>query len=316
MNISHPCLFQLYLILRNIATPHPKVVRHKEEKFFRDVDSGEDIEFPSLDSDEPAIRYSIIVPAYNEEERLPKMMNECLEYMEAGLRQDKRNTYEVIIVSDGSQDETVDRGWQYSKKYSTEKVRVLNLIRNRGKGGAVRLGMQSARGELLLFADADGATRFSDFGKIAEKLQEMCNDWKKEGIVVGSRSHLQEEAVAERSFFRNILMFGFHMLVYIFVVRKIRDTQCGFKLLTRQAARRLFQLMHVERWAFDVELLYLAERLNIPVAEIPVNWKEIEGSKIVPFWSWLQMGRDLILIWFHYTARIWKTELPKGNRND
>lgn len=277
--------------------------------------TGKDLKFPTIDS-EPTIRYSIIVPAYNEEERLPVMMDECLEFMEAELMQDKRNTYEVIIVSDGSKDGTVEQGWRYSKEYSSDKIRVLNLIENRGKGGAVRLGMQSARGEYLLFADADGATKYSDFEKIARKLTDICPDWKTEGIVVGSRSHLQNEAVAERSFLRNILMFGFHMLVYIFVVRKIRDTQCGFKMLTRQAARRLFQLMHVERWAFDVELLYLAEQLNIPVAEIPVNWKEIEGSKIVPFWSWLQMGRDLLLIWFHYTARIWKTTLPKDNHND
>lgn len=273
--------------------------------------TGKDINFPSLDSDQPELRYSIIVPAYNEEERLPKMMDECLEYMEEELRKDPSRTYEVIIVSDGSKDGTVAEGWKYAKKFSSEKVRVLELVQNRGKGGAVRLGMQSARGEFLLFADADGATKYSDFAKIAGRMQEICSDWRDEGVVVGSRAHLQNDAVAERSFFRTVLMLGFHLLVYLFVVRRIRDTQCGFKLLTRQAARRLFRLMHVERWAFDVELLYLAEHLNIPVAEVPVNWKEIEGSKIVPFWSWLQMGRDLISIWFHYTTRIWKMELPK-----
>lgn len=287
-------------------------MRHKEEGFYRDVATGKDLKLPSLDAEEPELRFSIIVPAYNEEERLPKMMDECMEYMEEQLRNDPHNTYEVIIVSDGSKDKTVKEGWRYTEQFGSAKVRVLELVQNRGKGGAVRLGMLSARGQFLLFADADGATRFSDFSKVAGKMQEMCPDWREEAIVVGSRAHLQDDAVAERSFFRTVLMLGFHFLVYVLVVRNIRDTQCGFKLLSRQAARRLFRLMHVERWAFDVELLYLAEKLNIPVAEIPVNWKEIEGSKIVPFWSWLQMGRDLVSIWFHYTARIWKMELPKG----
>lgn len=278
---------------------------------FRDVQLDRDVAFPDLIADQPTIRYSIVVPAYNEVERLPKMMDECLEYMEAELRRDSRNTYEVIVVSDGSRDGTVAEGWRYSKQMSSDKVRVLDLVQNRGKGGAVRLGMLSARGEYLLFADADGATRYSDFAKLAQKMQELCPSWTAEGVVVGSRSHLQQEAVAERSFFRTILMLGFHALVYVLVVRNVRDTQCGFKMLTRQAARRLFRLMHVERWAFDVELLYLAERLRIPVAELSVNWKEIEGSKIVPFWSWLQMGRDLVSIWFHYTTRIWKMDRPK-----
>lgn len=233
--------------------------------------TGKAVAFPSLDSDEPSLRYSIIVPAYNEEERLPTMMDECLEYMEAELRKNPLNTYEVIVVSDGSKDGTVDVGLGYSKKYTSEKVRVLKLVQNRGKGGAVRLGMLSARGQFLLFADADGATKYSDFSKVACKMHEMCPSWSDEGIVVGSRAHMQQDAVAERSFFRTILMLGFHFLVYVLVVRKIKDTQCGFKLLTRQAARRLFRLMHVERWAFDVELLYLAEHLRIPVAEIPVR---------------------------------------------
>lgn len=199
------------------------------------------------------------------------MMDECLEYMEEALRKDPKNTYEVIIVSDGSKDGTVAKGLEYSKKFSTDKVRVLSLVQNRGKGGAVRLGMQSARGEYLLFADADGATKYSDFSKIAGQMHELCPSWKDEGVVVGSRAHLQQDAVAERSFFRTILMLGFHFLVYVLVVRTIRDTQCGFKLLTRQTARRLFRLMHVERWAFDVELLYLAEHLKVPVKEIPVS---------------------------------------------
>lgn len=89
-------------------------------------------------------------------------------------------------------------------------------------------------------------------------------------------------------------------------MRSIRDTQCGFKLLTREAAKKCFQSLHVKRWAFDVELLFIAEKLKIPLSEIAVRWTEIEGSKLVPVLSWLQMGRDLILIWLKYKIGAWK----------
>lgn len=130
-------------------------------------------------------------------------------------------------------------------------------------------------------------------------------------VVCGSRAHLEKEETAKRTFFRLFLMHGFHFLVWFWGVRDIRDTQCGFKLLTRKSAKHIFQALHVERWAFDVEMLYIAQTLNIPVTEIPVNWTEIEGSKIVPFWSWLQMGRDLFFIWYKYKIGAWRIKKSK-----
>lgn len=168
--------------------------------------------------------------------------------------------------------------------------------------------MLSARGRHLLFADADGATKFGDLDKLeTELLKSMPKDeWENPAIVIGSRAHLEEEAIASRSFFRTILMHGFHFLVWLFAVRGIKDTQCGFKLLTRSAAHHLFNLLHVERWAFDVELLFLAQFLQIPIHEVSVNWTEIEGSKITPVWTWIQMGGDLFLIWFRYAIGAWQ----------
>lgn len=168
--------------------------------------------------------------------------------------------------------------------------------------------MLSARGKQLLFADADGATKFSDFDKLELEMNKLIakDDWEQPAIVIGSRAHLEDDAIATRSFFRTILMHGFHFLVWLFAVRGIRDTQCGFKLLSRSAARKLFVLMHVERWAFDVELLFLAQSLRIPIEEVCVTWTEIEGSKITPVWTWLQMGCDLCLIWFRYAIGAWQ----------
>lgn len=153
------------------------------------------------------------------------------------------------------------------------------------------------------------------------------------GISVGSRAHLEEVAIASRSFFRTILMYGFHFLVWLFAVREIKDTQCGFKLFTRRAARICFESLHVERWylakrllmacvivfflifrAFDVEMLYIAQTLKIQIAEVCVNWTEIEGSKVTPVWSWIQMGKDLGLIWLRYTIGAWKIVSQKKEK--
>lgn len=186
----------------------------------------------------------MIIPAYEEEKRLPVMLEECMDYLESR----KDISYEVIVVSDGSKDNTVKLALEYSKKYSCEKFRVLELIENRGKGGAVRLGMLSSRGRYLLFADADGATKFADYSLLEKSLLKLTESWKEEGLSIGSRAHLEQDAIAQRSIFRTILMHGFHTLVWLFAVKKIRDTQCGFKLMTRNAARKIFDLMHVERW--------------------------------------------------------------------
>ncbi|XP_028729199.1 dolichyl-phosphate beta-glucosyltransferase isoform X1 [Peromyscus leucopus] len=288
------------------ATKMPPCRQHEEEKFFLNA-KGQKETLPSI-WDSPTKQLSVVVPSYNEEKRLPVMMDEALNYLEKRQEQDPRFTYEVIVVDDGSGDQTSKVALKYCQKYGSDKVRVITLVRNRGKGGAVRMGVFSSRGEKILMADADGATKFPD----VEKLEKGLNDlrpWPDQmAIACGSRAHLEKESIAQRSYFRTLLMYGFHFLVWFLCVKGIRDTQCGFKLLTRAAAARTFSSLHIERWAFDVELLYIAQFLKIPIAEVAVNWTEIEGSKLVPFWSWLQMGKDLLFIRLRYLTGAWKLE--------
>ncbi|CRL00383.1 CLUMA_CG013651, isoform A [Clunio marinus] len=257
------------IILKATTTPFPIIKRYDEEEFYEDP-SGIKVQFPSIE-DDPSIELSVIIPAYEEEKRLPTMLDECIDFLERKEQENSKFSYEIIIVSDGSKDKTVELSLKYCAKYTSNKIRVLDLLENRGKGGAVRLGMLSARGRLLLFADADGATKFSDLNKLEESLKRTTkNNWRADAISIGSRAHLEKESTATRSLFRTILMHGFHLLVWIFAVKTIRDTQCGFKLLTRSAARKIFNIMHVERWAFDVELLFIAESLKMPIDEIAV----------------------------------------------
>lgn len=300
-------LLSICIFFLATAKQYPIIRRTKREKCFVNPSTGQVLEFPSL-KDECSLDLSVIVPAYNEETRLPSMLNECIDYLESSS-----TSYEIIIVSDGSTDGTVNVANKFSERIGTNKLRVLELETNRGKGGAVRLGMLSARGALLLFADADGATKFSDYLKIENSMRNTLKVTGsvrhmaiKLGIVIGSRAHLEKDSIAQRSIFRTILMYGFHALVWMFAVKGIKDTQCGFKLFTRQAALDCFESLHVERWAFDVELLKIARSLEIPIVEVPVNWTEIEGSKVTPVLSWIEMAVDLALIWLRYTIGAWK----------
>lgn len=309
------CLILFSVVLYVITEPYPKIWRDEKEKYFFNPKTQKSEAFPSL-YDNWSVHLSVIIPAYNEETRLPVMLNECLEYLDQRLK--SGCTYEIIIVSDGSKDNTVDIAHKYALEH--ENIRVLELVKNRGKGGAVRLGILNARGSAILFADADGATKFGDLEKLDESLRNILGfDYINKpdevsssyAVVCGSRAHLEKEETAKRTFFRLLLMHGFHFLVWFWGVRGIRDTQCGFKLITRNAARDIFQALHVERWAFDVEMLYIARVLDIPITEIPVHWTEIEGSKIVPIWSWLQMGRDLFFIWYKYRIGAWRIKMSK-----
>jgi len=264
---------------------------------------------------------SVVVPAYNEENRLPRMLDETLSFLESRHKQPStlpkdtpyrhkgdEFTYEIIIVDDGSSDGTTSCGLKYRKKYGDEKVRVITLEHNRGKGGAVREGVLAARGDFIIFADADGASKFSDITQL-EKFM-FDNKDSKYLIAVGSRAHMEEEAVATRSLFRTILMKGFHFLVWTLCVRTIRDTQCGFKMFNRESAYLLFKSYHNESWAFDVELLYIAEQIRCTIGEIAINWTEIEGSKIVPVFSWIRMGWDVLCLATLYHLGFHKLPCP------
>ncbi|KAM4796373.1 dolichyl-phosphate beta-glucosyltransferase [Rhinophrynus dorsalis] len=296
----------LVFVAHVTAKKMPNLHRFEEEKYFTSS-KGEKEHFPSV-HDHPTKDLSVVVPSYNEETRLPVMMDEALEFLEQRQKKRPSFSYEVIVVDDGSKDKTSEVAMKYCKKYGSDKVRVLTLIKNRGKGGAVRMGVLVSRGKTILMADADGATKFADLENVEAGLEKL-KPWPDQmAISCGSRAHLEQDSIAQRSVFRTFLMYGFHFLVWFLCVRGVKDTQCGFKLFTREAAARTFSALHVDRWAFDVELLYIAQCLKIPVAEVAVNWTEIEGSKLVPFWSWLQMGRDLLFIRLRYLTGAWKID--------
>ncbi|KAL0027389.1 hypothetical protein WJX79_007641 [Trebouxia sp. C0005] len=291
------------------------------QHFLEDPNSFEKVPPPSIFA-EATKSLSVVIPAYNEEDRLPVTLEDLTGYL--SHRRDTKDanfTYEIIIVDDGSRDNTSGIAFDYVRKYSFEAVRVIRLSRNMGKGGAVKAGMMIARGRQLLMADADGATRISDLAKLEAVMHNVTDPGGAQstrafqqqselGMVIGSRAHMQQAAVNKRAWHRNLLMRGFHLLVMMVIGDKVKDTQCGFKLFTRRAARSLYKNQRIKRWCFDVELIYLAQELHIPVREVDVEWREVPGSKI-RVTSMINMAMELLAVLLGYKVfRRWliKTE--------
>jgi dolichyl-phosphate beta-glucosyltransferase len=241
-----------------------------------------------------AVELSVVIPCYNERERLGIMLDECVPYLEATYGKD----YELVLVDDGSNDGTKDYALEYADEHGLMPgiMRVFTLEHNRGKGGAVTHGMKFCRGRYALFADADGASKFTDIEKLFAALKKY--EQKERGAVaVGSRAYLvNTEAVVKRSFIRNFLMRCLHLLVWVFGVKKIKDTQCGFKLFNRRAVDAIFPYMHTERWIFDVEVLMIAFKKQFAVEEVSISWHEVSGSKIDIAWDSINMAIDLVVM--------------------
>lgn len=277
----------------------------EEEKYFVDYKSGEQKPFP-LYYQGNDIDLSVVVPAYNEEKRISPMLDDALEYLHQKTKKDPSFKYEIIVVSDGSKDKTEDVVSQYVIKETSERMRFLKLRKNRGKGGATKRGVIVSRGKYVLMVDADGATKFSDLEKLLNEIETARKG--DHAVVVGSRHHLEQEAIAQRTFFRNLLMWVFHFMVLFLCNIRVKDTQCGFKLFTRASAQLLFTNMHIERWAFDVELLYIAQARKIPVKEVAVTWHEIDGSTLNPVLAGIQMARDILKVRIAYLLGLWRIE--------
>ncbi|KAF8902395.1 glycosyltransferase family 2 protein [Gymnopilus junonius] len=251
---------------------------------------------------------TIVIPAYNETERLPDMMAATVKYLES-LK--GKRTYEILVVDDGSSDGTSKTALGLAQKYTSSDIKVVTLEKNVGKGGAVRHGMLYSGGERLLMADADGASRIEDLEELWKSMDTMTSN-NAPGVVVGSRAHLvKTEAVVKRSLLRNILMYGLHTILRIVGVGHIRDTQCGFKLFSRSAAQQIFPAQHLPTWIFDVELLLLAKQLRIPVAEVPIEWHEVAGSKLNVVTASLQMLRDLLIVRANHLLGRWSASPVK-----
>ena len=245
----------------------------------------------SSDKSAGEVDLSIVIPAYDEEAYLPATVAAARQYLEGCGR-----TYEILVVDDGSQDRT----YTIAKGLAAEDPRIRALANgvNCGKGYTVRAGMRAARGKLKLFMDADGSTAISELPRLEEKIAAGYQ------VVIGSRALPSAETKIEARWYRVVMGRVFNFLVTVLIVPGLTDTQCGFKLFTREAAERIFALQTAERFSFDVELLLLARVLGFKIAEVPVNWRHMPGSSVHLVRDSLAMFCDLFRFrWYYLIGR-------------
>lgn len=229
------------------------------------------------------IALSIIVPAYNEAERLPATLRAMRSFLDETGRK-----AEVIVVDDGSTDATSAVVRELAS--ADERLTLIRLPQNRGKGYAVRTGVVNAAGERVLFADADGATPIEELFRLEAHLDSGAQ------VAIGSRGLKDESVTVRAKINRRLAGRIFHQLVRHLTVKGFVDTQCGFKLFTAPVAQDLFSRMRMDGFSFDVELLLMAERRGYRVVEVPVNWTHQPGSKINVVADGLRMASDLFRI--------------------
>ncbi|MBL8055602.1 MAG: glycosyltransferase family 2 protein [Anaerolineales bacterium] len=226
------------------------------------------------------MRLSVVVPAYNEAERLGPHLGPVLAFL-GGHYPD----YELIVVDDGSQDETAAR--VAAALAGEPRARLISYRPNRGKGYAVRTGVLASSGDVVVFMDADLSTPLDEIPRLLERLAAA-------DVVIGSRGLPEAEIHVRPPLHRRAASWIFDQIKYALVgLRAFQDTQCGFKGFRGPLARQLFALGRVDRFMFDVEILFLAERAGLRIVEMPVAWADRPGSK-VRFWEGVvNMFRDL-----------------------
>jgi glycosyltransferase involved in cell wall biosynthesis len=221
---------------------------------------------PSVPPDTSGPYLSVIIPAYNEERRIGKTLSSLDQYL-------RWQPYmsEVLVVDDGSRDRTCDVVTEASTKAKVP-VRLIKSERNRGKGHAVRSGMLRADGDILAFYDADGSAPPEELPKFLQAISDGAD------VAVGSR--MLDPADVERSMGRKLVSRTFNFFVRSVLGLDVADTQCGIKAFQRQAAHRIFRHQTIDGFAFDCEILVIAQRQEWTRVEIPVRWTDAPGSKV------------------------------------
>jgi len=240
---------------------------------------------------------SIIVPAYNEEGRLPRTLTRLRDYFAGrGMRSEQ---LEILIVDDGSQDGTVRVAEEWAR--ATPSVRLVSNGDNRGKGYSVRHGMLEARGRIALFTDADLSSPIEE----CEKLVAAINAGNE--VAIGSRALDRSLITNHQSRLRELAGMIFNGFVRIFTGLRFSDTQCGFKAFVREPSRIIFEQQRVERFGFDPEILFLAKRHGLLTAEVAVHWAHDPATKV-------HMLRDSLMMFFDLARIRWNWLLGRYPR--
>jgi len=232
---------------------------------------------------------SVIIPAYNEAKRLPLTLVDVDKHLAS-----QEFSYEILVVNDGSKDATSEIARRFSSL--VENLKVIDLSENLGKGAAVRQGMMEARGNWRLFMDADNSTSVNEFLKMMPYFKESYD------VVIGSRSVRGAKLHPPQPLYRRLIGKLGNLFVRIILLKGIWDTQCGFKCFSEESAEKIFPLVKINGWGFDIESLALARHFGYRIKEIPVFWSNSFFSHVVPR-TYLQVLWETIKIWWWLKKR-------------
>jgi len=235
--------------------------------------------------------YSIVVPAYNESARLGASLEKILSYV---ARQGW--SVEIIVVNDGSTDDTAEIARRLAQQ--NPALRLIENPGNRGKGYSVRNGMVQARGQVVIFSDADLSSPIEEVPKLLKALDDGAD------IAIGSRWLRSELQTERQPLHRQLFGRVFNLLLRITLGLQFKDTQCGFKAFQQKAVRRIFPLQRIERWGFDPEILFLARKFGFKVQEVAVEWAHSGGTRIHPLTDGSRMFWEMLRIrWYDLTGK-------------
>jgi dolichyl-phosphate beta-glucosyltransferase len=246
---------------------------------------------------------SVIIPAYNEEERLLETLEATTAFFQAKFTSD----FEILIVDDGSRDGTAALTLDFAEKHPG-LIQLLSYGGNRGKGYAVRYGMLRGTGDWRLFCDADLATPVEEYDVLVDAMSVS-----EASIGIGSRPLKQSRLLVRQPLWREMLGRTFNKVVQL-AMPGIDDTQCGFKLFSAAASQDCFSRCRLDGFAFDVESLYIGRKLGYKIAEVPIRWSHKDGSKVNMLKDGLRMLADLTTIYqMHHSIerQIWLNPSPK-----
>ncbi len=226
---------------------------------------------------------TLVIPCYDEAARLPATLRRSIEYLRR-----ERPAFEILVVDDGSRDATAAVAREVLEREGCG--RVIELPRNRGKGAACRAGALAARGRQVLLCDADLSTPIEEERRLRRALEGGAS------VAIGTRAHPEARIVVRQPRGRESAGRLLNRLLRLFGLTDLRDTQCGFKLFRREAARALFERARIDGFLFDVEILRLARRRGLAIAEVPVEWRNDPDTRVRPLRHWPQILRDVLRI--------------------
>jgi dolichyl-phosphate beta-glucosyltransferase len=244
---------------------------------------------------------SIVIPAYNEETRLGDSLAKIGAYLDgSGI------AAEILVVDDGSKDRTAEIA---SVALSGRRGRVARNGENRGKGFSVRRGVLEAQGRFVLITDADLSTPIGDHAKLAAAIRDRDLD-----AAIGSRALPSSDVQVSQGWLRQTMGRSFNKIIRVLTGLPFHDTQCGFKLMDRERVLPLFRKMVVDRFAFDVEWLFLCARFGLAVEEVPVTWRNAPGSKVSLVADPANMILDVLRVRWRFRRGLYNPETTEGDR--